>query len=140
MTSPEHVFHRERRAHLDVQPSLLIARVGEAVHHTWRDYHDVARAGDVSAQSDAEAHAAGEHLEALGLDRMDVWDRDRAADTQREVEPQQLPVGAGRGVREREALAGDRVLEGLSGSDHRLPPVVARCHDRESRPRKRERP
>jgi hypothetical protein len=98
------------------------------VHDTRRDFHYLARAGDASAQPDPEAHPAGEHLEALGLDRVDVRDRHRAADPQREIEPQQFPAGARRGVRKREPLAGDGVLEGLSGGEHRLPPVVARSH------------
>ena len=50
-------------------------------------------------------------LEALGLDRVHVRDRHRAAGAQREVEREQLAARAGGGVGEREALARDRVLE-----------------------------
>ena len=57
-------------------------------------------------------------LEALGLDRVDVRDRHRAAGAQPELEAQQLAVGRGGGLDEREALAGHGVLEGLSGGEH----------------------
>jgi hypothetical protein len=45
--------------------------------------------------------------------------RDGAAGAQREVERQQLAVGRGRRLGEREALARDRVLERLAGLDRR---------------------
>ena len=80
---------------------------------------------DERAQPEPEAHRARDDLEALGLDRMHVRDRDLAAGAQREVEREQLAAGAGGGVREREALAGDRVLERLAGSDHAQAPVAA---------------
>ena len=48
------------------------------------------------AQPDAEAHPAGDDLEALGLDRVDVRDRDGAAGAQREVEREELAAGAWR--------------------------------------------
>ena len=60
----------------------------------------------------------GDDLEALGLDRVDVRDRHRAAGAQRELEGEQLAAGAARGVGEGEPLAGDGVLERLAGGDH----------------------
>jgi hypothetical protein len=47
-----------------------------------------------------------------------MGDGDRAAGAQGELEGEQLAAGAGRRVGEREALAGDGVLEGLARSDH----------------------
>jgi len=114
----EHLLHPQRGPDLDAQPRLLVARVRERVHDAGVDLDDVARTGHPGAQADAKAHAAGEHLEALGLDRVHVRDRHRAAGAQGEVEGEQLAAGARRGVREREALAGDRVLERLAWSDH----------------------
>ena len=58
---------------------------------------------------------AGDDLEALGLDRVDVRDRDGAAGAQAELEGEQLAAGGGGRVGEGEALAGDRVLERLAG-------------------------
>jgi hypothetical protein len=60
---------------------------------------------------------AGDDLEPLGLDRVHVRDRHGAAGPQRELERKQLTARRARGVREREALAGDGVLERLAGSD-----------------------
>ena len=54
-----------------------------------------------------------DHLEALGLDGVDVRDRHGAARAQPEVEGEQLAAGAGRGVGEGEALTRDGVLEGM---------------------------
>jgi hypothetical protein len=82
------------------------------------DLDDVAGAGDDRAEADLEAHLALDDLEALGLDRVDVRDRHRAAGAQSEVEGEQLAVGRGGGVGEGEALAGDWVLEGLAWTDH----------------------
>ena len=61
---------------------------------------------------------AGDDLEALGLDRVHVRDRDGAAGGEPELEGEQLAAGARGGVGEGEALAGDGVLEGLAGGDH----------------------
>jgi hypothetical protein len=116
----EHVLHRQRGADLDAQARLLGARVGERVRHAGRDLDDVAGAGEHGAQADPEAHPARDDLEALGLDRMDVRDRHRAAGPQRKVEGEQLAVGAAGGVGEGEALAGNRVLERLAWRDHRV--------------------
>ena len=94
---------------------LVVAGVGERVHDAGRDLDHVAGLGDHGAQADAEAHPAGDDLEALGLDRVHVRHRHRAAGAQREVEREQLAAGAGGGVGEGEALARDRVLERLAG-------------------------
>jgi hypothetical protein len=48
-----------------------------------------------------------------------VRHRDRPAGLEREVEREQLAVGARRRGGEREALARDRVLDGLAGADAR---------------------
>jgi hypothetical protein len=113
----EHGLHGQRRPHLDAHPRLVLARVGERMRDARRDLHDVARAGDARAQADPEAHAPRDHVEALGLDRVHVGDRDGAAGPQGEVEGEQLAAGARRGVGEGEALARDRVLERLTGDD-----------------------
>ena len=78
---------------------------------------DVTRLGDAGPQSDAEAHATGGDLEALGLDRVHVRHRDGTTGPQPEFEREQLAVGGRRRVGEGEALAGDRVLERLAGLD-----------------------
>jgi hypothetical protein len=88
------------------------------VHHAGDDLDDVAGAGQAPAQAEPEAHEPFDHLEALGLDRMDVRDRDGAARAKPELEGEQLAAAARRRVGEGEALAGDRVLERLSGLDH----------------------
>ena len=82
-----------------------------------RDLHDVAGARDERAEAEAEAHPPLDHLEALGLDRVDVRDRHRAAGAEREVEGEQLAAGAGRRVGECEALARDGVVERLAWED-----------------------
>ena len=79
------------------------------------DEEHVARAGDDRAQPDPEAHLAGDDLEALALVGVHVRHRNRAAGPEREVEREQLALGARRGRGEGEALAGDRVLDGLAG-------------------------
>jgi len=109
----------QRRANLDAQPCRLIAGVGERVRDTRIDLHHVARARHPAAQPEPEAHLALQNLEALGLDRVHMRDRHRAAGPKLEVEGQQLTVGALRRVREGEALARDRVLQRLSGQDRR---------------------
>jgi hypothetical protein len=111
----EHLLHGERRADLDVQPRLVVARVGEAVHDARRDLDHVAGACQTSVQPDPEAHAPGEHLEAFCLDRVDVRDRHRAAGEQSEIESEQLPAGAGRGVRKGEALARLSGVDAVAG-------------------------
>jgi len=75
-------------------------------------------AGEAPAQPQAEAHEARDDREPLGLDRVHVGDGDRAAGAQRELEGEQFAAGARGRVGEREALAGDGVLEGLAWSDH----------------------
>ena len=80
------------------------------------DQEHVPRAGDDRAQPDPEAHLAGDDLEALALLGVHVRHRDGAAGLEREVEREQLTLGARRGGGEREALAGDRVLDGLAGA------------------------
>ena len=91
-----------------------VARVGEGVRDAGRRPRR-RRPGsrDERAQPEPEAHAAARDLEALGLDRVDVRDRDLAALAQREVEREPLAAGATLG--EREALARDRVLERRRG-------------------------
>ena len=88
------------------------------MHDAGLDLDDVAGLGDHGAHTDAEAHAAIGDLEALGLDGVDVGNGHRAAGTQGEVEREQLAVGAGGGVGEREALTGHGVLDGVAGLDH----------------------
>jgi hypothetical protein len=117
----EHVLHRQRGADLDAHARLVVAGVGEAVDDAGRDLDDVAGAGEDGAQADAEAHRPGHDLEALGLDRVDVRDRDGAAGAQGEVEREQLAAGRRRRRGEREALAGDGVLERLARGDHGAP-------------------
>ena len=84
----EHLLHRQRGADLDAHARLAVARVGEAVRDARRDLDDVAGAGEAPAQTQAEAHAPLDDLEALGLDRVDVGDGHRTAGTQRELEGQ----------------------------------------------------
>ena len=114
----QHLLHRQRGADLDAHARLVLAGVGEAVHDAGGDLDDVAGAGEAPAQAEAEAHEPRDDLEALGLDRVDVGDGDRAAGAQRELEGEQLAAGAARRVGEGEPLAGDGVLEGLAWSDH----------------------
>ena len=72
------------------------------------------------------------HLEALGLDRVHVRDRDRAAGAQGEVEGEPLAVGGGGGLDEGGALARYRVLERGAWSDHgaSVPPPALDVYDR----------
>src|SRR5436190_4379057 len=125
----EHLLHLQRGPDLDAHPGLVVAVIGEAVHDARRDLDDLAGPRDDGAQADAEAHPAGEDREALGLDRVHVRHGHGAAGPQGELEAQQLAGGGGRGLDEREALTGHRVLECLSGSDHAVqcPPRRLDC-------------
>src|SRR4051812_5823461 len=116
----EHLLHVERRGAGDAHPDLVVAGVREAVDDAGRDLDDVAGGGSDVAQSHAEAHRAAEHLEALGLDRVHVRDRDRAAGGEGQVEAEPRTVGGRGGLDEAEALAGDGVLECGAWSDHEL--------------------
>ena len=93
----EHLLHREGGPHLDQHASLLIAGVGEAVHDSGRDFDDVAGLGHLGPEADPEAHPALDDLEAHGLNRVDVGDRQGAARPQAELEGEKLAVVA-RGV------------------------------------------
>jgi hypothetical protein len=97
------------------------------VRHTWWNLDHVAGPGTELAQPHAEGHATVDHLEALGLDGVDVRDRHGAARAESEVEGEQLAAGAARGLGEGEALTRHGVLEGLAGGDHR---GLLRCLDR----------
>ena len=75
----------------------LVAGVGERVRDAGRDLDDVAGAGDhVWGWPTLKRLCALGDLEALGLDRMDVRDRHRAAGAQGEIEGEQLAVSAWR--------------------------------------------
>ena len=113
----EHPLEVQGGADLDSQAGLVGAGVGEGVGHARGDLDHVAGAGEPGAEAEPEAHAPLDDLEALGLDGVDVRDRDGAAGAEGEVEREQLAAGAGRGVGEGEALARDRVLEGVAGED-----------------------
>ena len=131
----EHVLHRQRGAHLDAHPRLAATGVAEPVRDAGWRLDDLARPGHERLPAEPEPHAAGEHLEALGLDRVHVRDRDLAARPQREVEREQLAARAGRGVDEGEPLAGDGVRQGVAREDHDQAPeaAVARAYSPKSR-------
>ena len=75
----EHVLHRQRGAHLAPHPRLRPARVAEAVRDAGRRLDDLARPGHERLPAEPEADTPRDDLEALGLDRMHVRDRDLAA-------------------------------------------------------------
>ena len=110
----EHLLHRQRRADLDAQPRLSSPALANECTTPGATSTTSPGPATWRAQADAEAHAPVDDLEALGLDRVHVRDRDRAAGPQREVEGEQLAAGARGGVDEGEALARDGVLERLA--------------------------
>ena len=106
------------RLDLDAGTGRPVAAVGEPVHAAGRDHDRVARLGDDRAQAEAEAHRALEHVEALLLLGMHVGARDAAVGRELELELEQLPAGVGRRAQELDALAGDGVVDDLSGAGH----------------------
>jgi hypothetical protein len=65
----------------------------------------------------AELERSFEHLEALGLERVDVGGGDGAVGLDGDLDLDELAVGVGRGTEERDPLAGDRVLDRVAGAD-----------------------
>jgi hypothetical protein len=83
----------------------LVAAVRELVRHPGGDGHHVTGLGDHGLAAHLELHGAAEDLEALLLDRVHVPARHVPVRRELEVELEQLAVGVGRGLPERDALA-----------------------------------
>ena len=112
----EHLLHRQRRPDLDAHARLAVAGVREAVHHARRDLDDVAgpgerpcagRGGSASGPRRPRSARSGSGARAA----IGTAPPGRSPRSKRE----QLAAGGRGGLDEREALAGDRVLERLSG-------------------------
>jgi hypothetical protein len=108
----------ERRADLAEEAGVGLAGVPEAVRRARLDGHELARTGDDLVGPGPEADLAVEHLEALGLVRMNVRRRDGAVGADDRLDEHGLAVGLLRGLVEDENLAGDGVLETVSLANH----------------------
>ena len=98
--------------------AVVVAAVLEGVDLAGRDGDDVAGVGDDLLHAHAEGHRAFEDLEALLLLGVDVSTGHGAVGGELELDLQQLAVGVGSGLDERDLLAADGVLEGLSCVSH----------------------
>jgi hypothetical protein len=88
------------------------------VRRARRDDEDVSGPRGALLARDPEGRRPGEDLEPLLLLRVNVGGGDEATRAEDEIELQQLAVGVGGGLQERESFAGDRVLERLAGAGH----------------------
>src|SRR5207248_7068610 len=75
--------------------------------------------------ADLDAELARLDREALALGRMDVRGRDGAVRLDDGLDHDRVAVGVGRRGEERDALAGDRVVDRVACADHSGPPVVS---------------
>ena len=116
-------LERERGPHLAEEAGVALARVPEPVRGSGRNDGDVARLGEELLRADTEADQAVEHLEALGLVRVDVRGRDEAVRPDDRLHQHRLAAGLLRRPVEDQYLAGDGVLERVSWADHGSPLV-----------------
>ena len=92
-----------------------------------RAHHGLAGAGDDLAHAEAEGQLALEDVEALLLLGVHVRAGHVAVGRQRELELEQLAAGVGGGPEELDRLAGDGVLDDLSGVGHGERPCGSGC-------------
>ena len=97
---------------------LVVAGVPELVRRARRDGHTLARACDVLTEGRAKGHRPAEHLEALFLGGVDVRRRDEAVRLDEALDDDGLAARVGGRLVEDDALAGDRILDGVSCSNH----------------------
>ena len=85
---------------------------------------DVPAGGDDRLAADLEHELALEHLEDLGLVRVQVGGGDEAVRLDEHVDHDTLPVRVGGGLDEADRLAGDAVVDDVSGADHGVAPCL----------------
>jgi hypothetical protein len=108
----------ERGAHLADEARLDVAVVPEAMDDTRLDDDDLARPGLQPLAADLHADRPLDHLEALGLVRMQVGGRDDPVRAHRRLDQHVLAVRRCGGLEECEPLTRDLVLDGLADGDH----------------------
>src|SRR5581483_5211904 len=117
--------HRlEERLELQGGPDLadeanrLVAGVPEAVRHAGLDGGDVAGAQRQFLAAHLQPERAARDGEALALRRVNVSGGDEPVRLDDDLDHDRLAAGVGRGREERDALAGDGVLDCLACADH----------------------
>src|SRR5437763_4749786 len=120
----------QRRADLADEPDRLIARVPETVRGAGLERYELARAEGLLLPAGLQPELPGLDREALALGRVHVRGCDAAVGLDDGLDHDRLAVGVGRGGEERDALAGDRVVDGVACADHLWPPsgAVADTH------------
>jgi hypothetical protein len=108
----------ERGADLGDEAQLAVGRVAEPVQRAGLDHHDVAGPGDDLLAADRELGLAGDDLEPLRLEGVDVRGCDEAVGLDGHVDQDALACRIGGGLQERHALAGDRVDQCVSCANH----------------------
>ena len=108
----------QRRRHRADEPHLVLAGVPELVSRPRLHRDRLARAKLDLLLAATHAERPGEHLEALGLERVHVRRRDEAAGLNDRLEDDALAAGLGSGLVEHEPLAGDGVLDLISCVEH----------------------
>ena len=116
----EHLLHRECGANFHPQSGFAGAGIRECVHGSRRNLDHIARPGSAGMTPKSEAYNPGNDLKSLGLDRVDMRNRNGSARSQRQVEGEQLAARCARRVCEREVFARDGIFERLAWSDRRV--------------------
>ena len=86
---------------------------------------DSPAAATMTAPSTLNVSEPSSHLEDLGLVRVQVGARHEPVGLDEDVDRDALAVGVGRGLDEADRLAGDAVVDHVSGADHLC--VAPRC-------------
>ena len=108
----------KRRADFADEADMFLACIPETMRRSGLDHGDLARPERHLLASHLEAELSRCDGEALALGGVDVRGGDEPVRLHDGLDQDRVAVGVGRGGEEGDALAGDRVLDGVTCADH----------------------